>query len=405
MSYYGWRITWALALTQTVGYGVLYYAFSVLIAPMEAELGWSRAETTGAFSLALLFSGLIAVPVGRFVDRYGARLLMSVGSLSGALLVFAWSNVTDLWAFYLVQAGIGLVMALVFYEVAFTVIAVWFRHKRTKAMLIVTVMAGLASTIFIPLTTYLTEIYGWRNALSILALILAVTTLPLHALVLRRHPRSLGLEPDGASPQPTRISVEASVTPNDALRNPTFWWLATAFALDRIVIIAVAAHAVPMLLEQGYSSALVAAAAGTIGLMQMAGRLLFTPSTSRVSLSRLTALTFCVRALALASLLLVPNVVGLWLFAGLFGMANGASTLARAGLVAERYGSAHFGAINGSMATLIALVQTMAPLGVGALHDALEGYDPILWGLVGVSVTAAVVVWRSQHAYALVLSD
>ena len=80
MNFYGWRIAGALAVTQTVGYGVLYYAFSVFALPMEAELGWSRAQTSGAYSLALLVSGVVAIPVGRYVDRHGARLLMTLGS-------------------------------------------------------------------------------------------------------------------------------------------------------------------------------------------------------------------------------------------------------------------------------------------------------------------------------------
>ncbi|UCH26496.1 MAG: MFS transporter [Trueperaceae bacterium] len=191
--FYGWRITWALAVTQTVGYGVLYYAFSVFIRPMETELGWSRAETSGAFSLALLLSGIAAVPVGYWLDRRGARGLMTAGSVAGVLLVLAWSYVEELRAFYAVQAGIGLVMAVVFYEVAFTVVAVWFRRDRARAMLVLTMVAGLASTIFIPLASWLVAVLPWRDALRVLALVLAVGTIPLHALVLRRRPQDLGL--------------------------------------------------------------------------------------------------------------------------------------------------------------------------------------------------------------------
>src|SRR5690606_41314948 len=89
-TFHGWRIAWALAVTQTVGFGVLFYAFQVFTLPMEAELGLSRAQTSGAYSLALLLSGLAAVPVGRWVDRRGARLLMTVASLAGAGLLLAW---------------------------------------------------------------------------------------------------------------------------------------------------------------------------------------------------------------------------------------------------------------------------------------------------------------------------
>jgi cyanate permease len=395
-TYHGWRIAWALAITQTVGYGVLFYAFSVFTLPMEAELGWSRAQTSGAYSLALLLSGLAAVPIGRWVDAHGARLLMAAGSLAGALLVLAWSFVSSLPALYLVQAGIGLVMAAVLYEVAFTVITTWFRRDRIRAMLIVTLVAGLASTIFIPLATLLVEEFGWRAALRLLALILAVCTVPLHALVLRHHPRQLGLAADGMPGAAAGSKVvERSMETRDALRSGVFWWLSAAFALDRITVVAIAAHIVPLLLERGYSPGLVAAAAGSIGLMQLGGRLLFAPAAGQTSLVVLTVITFGVRAVALAGLLLIPGVAGLWTFAALFGLANGASTLARAGLVADVFGPAHYGSINGSIATLVAVVQTAAPLSVGALRDVSGSYGPALVILVIAALLAAVAVLQA----------
>ncbi len=403
MGFHGWRIAWALAVTQTVGYGVLYYAFSVFTLPMEAELGLSRAQTSAAFSFGLLVAGLAAVPVGRWVDARGARVPMSVGSAAGALLVLAWSFVDGLTGLILVQAGIGLAMAATLYDVAFTAIATWFRRDRIRAMLIVTTVAGLASTVFVPLATALVETLGWRDALRWLALLLGATAVPLHALVLRDHPRRLGLEPDGGparsitdrSAAPSLAPPpEASIGARQALRSGVFWWLSTAFAFDRVAIVAVAAHAVPMLLERGYAPALVAAVVGSIGLMQVVGRLLFAPATNRASLVHLASITYVVRAVALLGLLLVPGPGGLWGFAALFGLANGASTLARAGLVADAFGPVHYGTINGAMTSLMAVAQTAAPLAVGALHVRTGGYDAALWALAAVALLAALAVAR-----------
>lgn len=386
MNYYGWRIAWSLAVTQTVGFGVLFYGFAVFTLPMEQELGWTRAETSGAYSLALLLSGLLAVPVGRWVDRRGARVPMTVGSAAGVALVLAWSFVTTLPALYLVQFGIGVVMAMVLYDVAFTVIASWFRRDRVRAMLVVTSVAGLASTIFIPLATALVEGWGWRTALRVLALLLAGLTIPLHGLVLRDHPRRLGLEPDGVDR--AEATPEASLSVRQALRSVTFWRLSMAFGLDRVVMVAIAAHAVPLLIERGHGPGLVASVTGSIGLMQVAGRLLFAPAARFLTLAQLATLTFVVRAAALGLLLSLTGAHGPWLFAVLFGLANGATTLARAGLVGEAFGSANYGAINGGMSTLIALGQTAAPLAVGAVRVATGGYDPALWLLVLVTVVA-----------------
>ncbi len=187
----------SLAVTETVSWGVLYYAFSALLVPMQRELGWSTAHLTGAYSLALLLSGLAAVPVGRWLDRHDPRALMTIGSIAAALLVLAWSRVDTLPAYYLVWAGIGLVMAATLYEPAFATATAWFERDRDKAMLLITFVAGFASTIFLPLAGWLAGELGWRWALIALAVLLAAITIPPHALLLRRGPKDLDLRPDG----------------------------------------------------------------------------------------------------------------------------------------------------------------------------------------------------------------
>lgn len=396
-TFHGWRIAWALAVTQTVGFGILFYAFQVFTLPMEVELGLTRAQTSGAYSVALLLSGLAAVLVGRWVDRHGARGLMTVGSLAGAALVYAWSYVGSLTALYVVQAGIGLVMSAVLYDVAFTVLAVWFRRRRLQAMLIVTLVAGLASTVFVPLATWLVEALGWREALRALALLSLVTTVPLHGLVLRDNPRRLGTGPDGDPLSPDGESApEPSVGVREALRTRAFWWLTSAFTFDRIGTVAMAAHSVPLLLERGYDPALVATVVGLVGAMQLAGRLLFTPAARGVDLATLAAITFGVRTAAFLLLVLPLPAWGLFVFAALFGGANGASTLARPALVAARFGSANFGAISGSMTTLVALAQTVAPLAVGALRVATGDYSAALVALALATTAAAFSVFMSR---------
>ena len=108
--YYGWVMVAALAVTETVSWGVLYYAFSVFLVPMRSSLGWSDATLTGAYSLGLLVSGFAAPFVGRWIDRRGPRWLMTAGSLLGVALVLAWSQVGSVVVWYLIWAGMGLAM-------------------------------------------------------------------------------------------------------------------------------------------------------------------------------------------------------------------------------------------------------------------------------------------------------
>src|SRR5512146_1259089 len=195
--YYGWTLVTTLAVAETVSWGALYYAFTVFLGPMRHELGWSSASVAGAFSLGLLLSGLVAPPMGRWLDRHWPRLLMTVGSVAAVALMLAWSRVQDLTAYYLIWAGIGVAMGAVLYEPAFFVVATWFRRYRGQALIALTFIAGFASVIFIPLAGWLVQAQGWRDALVTLAVILAAVTIPAHALVLRRRPEDMGLTLDG----------------------------------------------------------------------------------------------------------------------------------------------------------------------------------------------------------------
>lgn len=394
-------IAWSLALTQAIGYGVLFYAYAVVTLPMERELGWTRAQTSGAFSLGLLLAGLAAWPIGRWVDRHGARGVMTIGSLTGGALLLGWSQAATLLQLYLVQAAIGLVLAAVTYEVAFTVVARWFRReRRIRALLIVTMVGGLASTIFVPTTQALVDEVGWRSALVVLGIVLWIGTVPLHALVLRREPQA------GAGLDEAAAHAERSIRTSDAWRDGLFWWLTSAFALDRMITVAIGAHAVPMLLERGHPAALVAGVAGSIGLIQVAGRVVFAPATRFASLPVLTGVTFGIRIASLVVVGTLPGLAGLAAFALLFGLSNGAATLARAGLVADTFGPRHYGAINGSMTTAVALLQTVAPLAVGALRVATGDYGAALAALVVLGVAGLLSVeiprrrgaWRARPA-------
>src|SRR5262244_320583 len=181
-----------LSVTETITWGILYYAFGVLLAPMEQEMGWSRAQSAAAFSIALLLAAAGAVPVGRLVDRGRVRVMMTLGSCAGTVLLVAWAHVDSLPALYLVWAAIGLTMAAVLYEPAFAVLAKWFVHDRERGFTILTLAAGLASTIFNPISSWLAGWAGWRQAVLLLAAFLGATTIPMHALLLRPHPRGDG---------------------------------------------------------------------------------------------------------------------------------------------------------------------------------------------------------------------
>ena len=394
--YYGWVVAGTLAVTETVSWGVLYYAFSVFLVPMQAELGWSPARLTGAYSLALLLSGLAAPFVGRWLDRHGPRALMTAGSLLGALLVLAWSGVQDATAFYLVWAGIGLAMAATLYEPAFATVATWFERGRGKALLLVTLAAGFASTIFLPLSGWLVGALGWRRALVVLAAVLAAGTILPHALLLRRRPGDLGLRPDGDPLGTPLASVRggepAGATAREALRDPAFRWMTVAFFFDTVSLVAVGVHLIPYLVERGDEPGFAASVVGLIGAAQVGARVVATVLGGRVSQVALTAGVFALQAVALLVLIGWQSRAGVLAAVLLLGAGRGVSTLMRAGLVAEFYGRAHYGAISGLLALFLTGGRALAPVGAGLAYGLAGGYGPVLWGLAAVSTLAALAM-------------
>ncbi|MEX2543341.1 MAG: MFS transporter [Trueperaceae bacterium] len=395
--YHGWIMVGALSVTETISYGILAYAFTVFIAPMQAELGWSVAAITGAYSLGLLTAGIAAVPVGRWLDEHGARLPMSAGSLLAGLMLFAWSGVDSLWAFYLLWAGLGFAMAAVLYEPAFAVLAAWFRRDLGKSLTVLTFLAGFASVIFIPLAGFLVEGYGWRSALRVLAVI-QLTTFPLHALLLRRRPADLGLAPDGAAATVVGDSrADHGVSSGEAFARPDFRRLAVAFSLSTFVITAIGVHLVPLLVAAGSTVTAAAGIGGAIGLMALPGRIVLTPLGDVWPRRFVATGIFALQAIGLLALFAAAgttaavSAAALWAFVFLYGAGFGAITPARAALLAEYYGGAHFGRISGRMALINALARAVAPVSTGLLVTASGGDYRLLLVLLSLAVALAAI--------------
>ena len=408
--YYGWALVGALGVTATASYGVLSYAFAVFIEPMERELGWSKTAITGAFSVASLVAGLAAVPVGRWVDRHGARGIMTVGSLAATLLLVGWSQVQSLAAFYALWALLGVASAAVLYEPAFAIVAAWFRARRGSAFTMLTFIGGFASVLFVPLATWLVATHGWRDALVWLAVIYAVITVPLHGLLLRRRPEDVGLEADGGS-TPRRpggsaaggIGDERSVAVGDAIRGARFRWLAVAFGVSTLATTAVSVHLVPLLLERGFGLAFAGGAMGALGLVALPGRLVFTPLGDRWPRTAVTASIFALQAAGCVALLATDGAAAVWVFVVLFGAGFGAITPARAALVAELYGPAQYGGISGVLALALSVTRAAAPVGASVVHamaggTPAGGYDTVVLVLLGLCLLSgvAIMVVREQ---------
>jgi MFS family permease len=379
-------IVGALSITETITWGIVYYGFAVFLTPMERDLGFSRVALTGAFSVGLLASALVGLPVGRWIDRHGARSLMTIGSGAAVLLMLAWSRVETLVQLYVVWGLMGLAMAATLYEPAFAAIIGWFVRHRDRALLTLTLAAGLASTIFVPIETWLLARMDWRTTLVTLAVFLAVTTIPIHAFVLRPPPRpdSMGTAVDAR--------VDRSASLGEALRTVVFWVLTVAFVASNFSVNAVTVHVVPYLMGHGYPLATAAMTIGWIGAMQLVGRILFGPIASRFGHRPMTAAVFVAQAAGLALLAYVSHLPSLVPMIVLLGAANGMATLARASIVAEIFGRRNYGAISGTMALGANGARAVGPVGASLMLVAIGGYEAVFLVLAAVVFAAGIAV-------------
>jgi MFS family permease len=363
-------------------------------------MGWSRAQVSGALSMMLVVSGLAGLWVGRWLDEHGPRLLMTAGSVAAVPLVIAWSQVRDLVSFYVIWICIGVAFAAVNYGPAFATMIVWFRRDRSRALTLVTLVAGFSSTVFVPLAAWLVSVQGWRAALVTLAVLLGVLTIAPHALLLRRRPADIGLgvdgDPLGSGDGVTTALPELSASFREALRHPTFKWLALAFALYALGV-GVPVHLVAYLGDHGYPLAFAAAATGGIGAAQVLGRLLFAPLERRLAPRTVSLLIYIGQPLALLILLFVPSELGIIAFVVLFGAARGAETLVRSTIVAGLYGPRRIASIAAVLTLATTLTQAIAPVSLGAVYDSVRSYVPGFWALIALSLVAAVAVYLGDR--------
>lgn len=377
--YYGWYIVVALAFTEIISWGILYYAFSVFITPLETELLWTRSQITGAFSLSLLVSASMAYPVGWWLDRYGSRFLMTVGSFLAGLLMMAFAGIQTLTEFYVIWGLIGMCLATTLYDPAFVVITNWFTRRRGIGLAIITFSGGLASTVFLPLVDWLIRTQNWRSAALIIGFAYLLLVTPVHALVLRRKPQDFGWSPDGDAPlgegqEPLPVT---GLSLGEAMRLPAFWSLTAAFTLTLLASNTYRVHQIPFMIGEGYDPAFAAWIGSLIGAIQVAGRLVYVPLESRLPVRYITMVLIAIQFIGVALLFFTENVIILWISVIFFGTGYGATTLARPTLLAEQVGVRQYGRINSIFAIFLALAITIAPIGGGILFEWFGSYNPV----------------------------
>jgi len=392
------RAVWAIGCGQLVNWGVLYYAFGVLLVPLERDLGSPRWLVAGAFSLGLLVSAAAAPAVGRLADRGQGPAVIQAGGLVAAGLLIAWAAVPTIWMTYAVWAALGLCMAAILYEPVFAIVGRAFveADQRLRAIATVTVMGGLASTVFLPSTAAVTDQWGWRAAVIVLAVAIALSTLFIRSVAFRN------ADGQGAGdlfrvvvqfgghilrfnqPRPPVLGRQGEKDPRPL--SP----LVAVFAMSSITNSALSANLVAALIERGLTPTLAATVASLFGVMQLPGRLLMTHRAFTPGPFPLLVVSLALQVIGLVALMLTGSSVALWVGVVVFAGGAGLTTLARPYLVLHLYGPERAGYANGVIARGQQLARAAGPVSAAAMAS-VTGYGRVFAALSGLLVVAVIL--------------
>jgi sugar phosphate permease len=381
--YYGWWIVFCAAAIVFLSAGVFFYGFGLLVGPLTDEFGWSRAALSLGFSLRTEVGGIAAPLVGVMVDRVGVRRLTTGGIVIVAIGFLLLSRIQSLTGFYVAILVIAVGMSATGGANAATVITHWFRRNRGRALGIMTFGGGLGGLSAI-LFAWLIDEYGWRDALTAVAVVQVLTCVPL-ALSMRNKPSDMGLPVDGiteeedvarAGWQPIP-AARSELTGREALRSVLFWKVAVTFALSTFASTSIIVHQIPFLVEQvGSSEAFAALSVTIMTAISLGGRLFFGLAADRYSKALLMAISLTCTGVGLVLFSTVHHEWQLIYVLPVFGIGFGAAIPLRAAVQSEYFGLRAFGTIQGMIFTASTVGGLFGPLLAGWLYDMTADYRP-----------------------------
>jgi len=405
--FYGWIIVAVMALVGALSMALGSLNFGLFVKPMGDDLGIGRSVFGWAQSARQFASAATAPTVGNLIDRFGARLLLTISALITGAAIVALSLIHEGWQLVALFAIMGIVgMAGPGALVTTVPVTKWFVRNRGKALSFMSLGIPIGGLIFVPLTQILIDAVGWRNAWAILGVVGAGLIIPLSLIFVRRQPEDLGLLPDGDRPNshvPTTTSTASAIEPHthfeerswtrqEAIRSGTFWRLVVIFSVVMLAIGSVGVHRIPSFMDRGldprlvsYATALDAAAAG---LSTFAMGLL----VRRIPARYIGAGGFLMMTCACILTVVANSIPVMFVAMITYGIGIGVQMLMQNYLWAEYFGRQHLGSIRGAVTPITLIFGGVgAPL-AGYIRDATGTYNHVWLAATGLMVLCAVLL-------------
>lgn len=394
--FYGWWIVASAGGVQWLASVLWMQSYGAYMVFLLDDFGWSKAIVAGAFALTRIESGILGPLQGWLVDRFGPRLILTIGTLMFGIGFMLFSLVDSIVSFYLSFLLIALGSSLGGFAMLMVSIVSWFNRNRAKAIA-ASQLGFSVGGLSVPLVILLLETYGWRTTALISGVTVLVVGLPL-VQVVKHRPEDHGELPDGIAPEPDvpaddgdarpRARTIRDFTAREAMRTPAFWLISVGHALALLTVSAVMVHLIAHLTESmDYS---VAQAGGVVALLtgfQMLGQLFGGYLGDRINKRLICAACMVAHA---AGLLLVTFASSFWMvlaFTILHGLAWGTRGPLMVALRADYFGPRSFGTIMGFSSLIVMLGMSAGPIFAGLMADIYGNYEIGLAVLAGLSLT------------------
>jgi MFS family permease len=392
--FYGWVVLCVAALGVFMSGPAQTYGVSIFIDPIIAELGLPRSTISASYSVATILAGLSMLVLGRYLDRAGARRVITLLAILYGIACFGMATISDPIGLFIGFAALRVIGSAALVLACTTLAAVWFVRARGRAMSIVMLGIAFSNAVMPPLLQFLVNAYGWRMTWVVVGLAIWVALIVPSAVFIRNRPEAVGLRPDGDAPVTDAGSVTARVveytwTYQQAIRSRTFWLLVVAALAPGMVQTGLMFHQVSYFTSVGLTAELAASVLSIYAIAFAVMTVIVGRALERVP----------ERYVLMSGLLLLPVAV-LWLmfmthpwqavlYGVLLGMVGGIHSTTSSVLWAGYYGRQHLGSIRGITQAAIATSAAAGPLILGVPFDLVGSYAPGLWFMIAMPLVCA----------------
>jgi MFS family permease len=397
--YYGWVIVAVMFVTTFIALG-FRFAFGVFYSAILDETGWGRAETAGVVSAAMIVYACTAALSGYLFDRFGARVLFPIGTLSMGVGLMLCSTSESLMALTLYH---GIFLGFSFAAVGFiphmAIVPRWFDRRRGFASALSLSGVGVGSLAVAAVSAEAIVHIGWRETMWWFGILTMVVLIPINIVFHRHSAERVGLALDGPSARTTVRSAPAmaGTTIGAAVRTPAFWLLALAVTMTGLCNMTMIVHQTRMLVDIGYSLPLASLIFGMLGVLRSVGGLIWGQLSDRIGRATCVVIICSISVVGLTLLWLTSIVpaesvaLRFALLSGymlMFGMGYVSMGPVYASAVSDRFAGKNFGTILGLLDLGFGLGSALGPWWAGWMFDRYGSYDFVILGVaMGVALT------------------